>query len=152
MPTIAGISIISKRQQRETIEAIKRRSFNRQVDHIVENGLMASALPLAERVHNLLLANRPGSKTELPAPVKVEAQPLFDLIISTRRVAKFGGHTQSNDGKILWIKRAGCDKQLPQQIHRLSDSDILAKLDRYQLIDQVATSTEIWHRYTLKGE
>lgn len=167
MPTIAQLYARNKRQTRQTAEAIKRRSFERQVEHIVESGLMtAEGKTLPERVHALLLSNRPGAAPELPAPILVEVgpgsfigaddtppaptfQPIFDLIIATRRVAKFAGHTQSNDGKVLWIKRAGFDKQFPQRIHRLSDKDMQAKLSRYELVKQVANPTEIWHYYKL---
>ena len=76
--------------------------------------------------------------------------PLYDLIISTRRAAKFTGHSQNNDGKIIWVKMAGQSKQTFKGIHRLSDANIAQRLQKYDLIDQVATTTEVLHRFRLK--
>lgn len=159
------LSQITRKDKARNLATLKRRAFDARVDRLIEAGALNSDAPLPERVHALLLSNRPGA-SELPAPVLIQTspnsfiasnddppaptfQPIFDLIIVTRRVAKFTGHTQSNDGKILWIKRAGCDKQFPQRIHRLSDADTQAKLARYELVKQVAQPTEIWHYYKL---
>lgn len=147
MPSIAQIQ---RRNKRENLEVLKRRSFEATVARLVEAGQVDPAAPMAERVHKVLLVNRPFAAT-LPEPVNPPAAPLFDLLIATRKVAKFSGTVQSNDGRIVRIKKAGQDWQEPKSTWRLSDPAIIERLADYTLVDQVATGTEIWHRYTLKN-
>ena len=151
MPTIAQIAARSKRDARKRVEQLKRQAFEARVDALVESGALDSDAPMAERIHKVILTNRPYSNGSLPEPVKVEPKPapLFDLIIATRRAVKFAGHGQSNDGRITRIKKAGDDWKELKNTFRLSDQVIMARLEPYTLIDQVATSTEIWHRYRL---
>lgn len=152
MPSIAQVF---RRNKKESLEAAKRRVFEARIEQLakVQTGLLDPDKPLAERVHALMLANRPNAAPALPEPVK-PAAPLFDLIIATRRACKFGGNVQSSDGKITRIKKAGAgeDWQEPKAIWRLSDPAIQKRLAGYKLIDQVALATEIWHRYQKIGE
>jgi hypothetical protein len=78
---------------------------------------------------------------EQPAPV------VADLCIATKR-APF---ISAPDGRILWIKKAGCDRAEPKAEKYLTDSDIAARLAKYQLIGTEARATEVIRRYVLAG-
>lgn len=64
----------------------------------------------------------PPCSPALPFPAR------FDLIIATRKVAKFAGHVQSSDGKITWWKQAGQEKVNLKGTLRLTDTTIAMKL------------------------
>ena len=85
-----------------------------------------------------------------PCPPALPSPAAFDLIIATRKVAKFAGHVQSSDGKITWWKQAGQEKVSPKGTLRLTDTVIAMKLKKYELVKQEATGTEIWHCFKLK--
>ncbi len=114
-------------------------------------------LPIATRIgkgqYNILI-DRAGFDRWIapiaPKPAPVVEQPQFDLIIATRKVAKFAGHTQSNDGKITWWKQAGQDRVNPKGTLRLTNTVIAMRLKKYELVEQKATGTEVRHCYRLK--
>lgn len=78
---------------------------------------------------------------EYPAP------PAFDLVIATKKQP----FISESNGRILWIKRAGCDKIEPKTEKHLTDSDIAAKLAKYTLIDTEARQGQVIRRYRLVG-
>lgn len=86
---------------------------------------------------------------QYPAPSPEPAGA--DLVIVTRRVVKFHGQTQSNDGRVLWWKLAGQEKQAPRLTARLTDPSIQTRLKNYELVQQKCSTTEIWHFYRLAG-
>lgn len=86
-----------------------------------------------------------------PAPAE-SAAPLYDLVIATRRAAKFSGTTQSNDGKITWIKKAGHAKITEfRETLRLSSAAVQKRLAGYTLVEQRTTPTEVIHCYNAAG-
>ena len=153
MQTIAQLATKNKRQ---SVEAIKRKSFEATVDHLVKVGQLDSAAPLAERVHAVLLANRPGAASELPAPVLVQTSPasfivseapiLFDLLIS---VKKFGSGSRSRDTEnvpILWIKAAGQEKRPPKS-KNTTMAHVVKFLQGYELVGTEVRQFEIIKKY-----
>lgn len=73
---------------------------------------------------------------------------LYDLVIAT---SKRPFTTGSEDYKIAWYKRAGCDKVEPQG-KKLTDSDIQKALLKYRLVATEALQSLVVRRYQLVGD
>lgn len=72
---------------------------------------------------------------------------IFDLVIATKKAPFVSGP----DGRILWIKKAGCDQVEPKAEKYLTDSDIAAKLAKYNLVGTEARAGQVIRRYQLAG-
>lgn len=153
MPTIAQLA---KKNKRQSVDAIKRKSFEATVAHLVKAGALDTTAPLAERVHAVLLANRPGAASELPAPVLVQTSPtsfivseapvLFDLLIS---VKKYGIGSRSQDTQnapILWVKAAGQEKRPPKS-KSTTMAHVVKFLEGYELVATEVRQFEIIKKY-----
>ena len=82
---------------------------------------------------------------DYPSP---KPAPLYDLCIATKKAPFVSGP----DGRILWIKRATDAAPVePKAEKYLTDSDIAAKLAKYNLVDTEARAGQVIRRYQIAG-
>jgi hypothetical protein len=154
--TVQSITQIVRRNKRQSLEAAKRLAFEAQVNRLAESGALDNGMPLAQKVHKLLLANRPGALAELPAPVDVEAQAapvLFDLLIATKKYG-YGSNTGSAESApILWIKFAGEEKRPPKdKTITMAAPGVQKFLQGYELVANETRQFEMICKYRKVGE
>lgn len=151
------IAQLYRKNQRDRLTDAKRLAFDARVNHLVEAGQLESDAPLADRVHAILLANRPNAG-ELPAPVKLEApapaQPLYDLLIAAKKYGYGSRSRDAQDAPIVWLKFAGEEKRPPKDPKiTLAHPSVQKFLLGYELVATEAHQFEIVKKYRkINGE
>lgn len=146
------IAQLASRNKREALAPTKRRVFDAQVNRLIKAGQLDSDAPLADRIHKVLLANRPGAASELPAPIKLEAapaptiQPLYDLLIAVKKYG-FGSRTRdAENAPIVWLKQAGQEKRPPRD-KSTTMAQVVKFLAGYELVATEVHQFEVIKKY-----
>lgn len=149
--TIAQLYQRNKREAAQSLKTARHLTFCAQVDNVIKNGLMATDnRPLPERIHSLLLSNRPGAASELPPPVKLEApvKPLYDLLIATKKYGVGSRTRDAENAPIVWIKFAGEDKRPPKDATiTIAHPSVQKFLLGYELVTTECHQFELIRKY-----